>query len=481
MRPDVAVGSLTTGGLVEPRADWTEQARANVLAALRQQQAGRGGKTVIADTRESIQGVDSRLVADLERLHGAVGNSIALHKYLGAELPTKRRGIDWTLGEDAVKLGRATGMDYALFLYAQDSIASGGRVAMQVLGLAGCFVGFLRSAGRRRPDRLCLARRSEDRRRRLVQRAPDQQPASRRDLRRYPHAGGLGADGGALARPHARRPQRSEPIVTGGALTRRAVLGCACCAGLAGVAEARIRPAQMTPLIQAGYRPTETDEKGLWQQYERIERDIAGSNLLIPDKALTSYLGDLVERVGGPAAKDMRVYLAHIPEFNAFMAPTGFMVIFSGLLTRMRDEAQLSGVIAHEAGHFLRRHHVRGWRDLRRKSDAFSILAMGAGVGGAAAGVYLGDAVQLAQFGTIFSLLSYSRELEAEADALGLKLIAEAGYDPLAMSGIWQQLSRSRRPAPACAASACAATPRSSRPTPRRNPAWSTCAPRAAK
>ena len=147
MRPDVAVGSLTTGGLVEPRADWTEQARGNVLAALRQQQAGRGGRTVIAETRESIQGVDPRLAADLERLHGAVGNSIALHKYLGAELPTKRRGIDWTLGQDAVKLGRATGMDYALFLYAQDSIASGGRVAMQVLGLAGCFVGFCAPQG----------------------------------------------------------------------------------------------------------------------------------------------------------------------------------------------------------------------------------------------------------------------------------------------------------------------------------------------
>lgn len=223
-------------------------------------------------------------------------------------------------------------------------------------------------------------------------------------------------------------------------LTRRGLIGCACCAGLVGTAHARISPAGMTPLIQAGYRPTETDEKGLWQQYERIERDIAGSNLLIQDAALTSYLGDLVGRVGGPAARDMRIYLAHIPEFNAFMAPTGFMVIFSGLLTRMRDEAQLSGVIAHEAGHFLRRHHVRGWRDLRRKTDAFSILAMGAGVGGAAGGVYLGDAVQLAQFGTIFSLLSYSRELEAEADAMGLKLIAEAGYDPLAMPGIWQQL-----------------------------------------
>lgn len=147
MRPDVQVGSLTTGGLVEPRADWTEQARANLLGALRRQQAGRGGRTLIAESRDVVPGVEAKLVADLERLHGAVGNSIALHKYLGAELPTKRRGIDWTLGQDAVTLGRATQMDYALFLYAQDSFASTGRVAMQVLGIAGCFVGFCAPQG----------------------------------------------------------------------------------------------------------------------------------------------------------------------------------------------------------------------------------------------------------------------------------------------------------------------------------------------
>ncbi len=223
-------------------------------------------------------------------------------------------------------------------------------------------------------------------------------------------------------------------------LTRRSLIGCACCAGLAGTAQARISPKQMTPLIGPGHRPTDQDEKGLWQLYERVEQEIAGSNLLIQDKSLTSYLGGVVGRVGGPAAKDMRIYLARIPEFNAFMAPTGFMVVFSGLLTRMRDEAQLSGVLAHEAGHFLRRHHIRGWRDTKRKADLFTVFAMGAGVGGAAAGVYMGEAVQLAQMGTILSLLAYSREMEAEADALGLKLIAEAGYDPVAMPGIWQQL-----------------------------------------
>ena len=225
--------------------------------------------------------------------------------------------------------------------------------------------------------------------------------------------------------------------------TRRSILGgfgCACCAGLVGTAQARISPRTMEPLIGPGHRPTDKDEQGMWQIYERAERDIADSNLLIKDKAITSYLGDVAARVGGPAAKDLRVYLAHIPDFNAFMAPTGFMVVFSGLLTRMRDEAQLSGVLAHEAGHFLRRHHIRGWRDTRNKTDLYSMLAMGAGLGGVAAGANLGDVVQLAGVGAMLSLARYSRLMEAEADALGVKLIAQAGYDPMSMPGIWQQL-----------------------------------------
>jgi hypothetical protein len=143
MRPDVTVNSVTTGGLDEPRADWTEQARTNIIAALTAQQAARGGRVKILAHRNELPGVSEDAVADLERLHSAVGNSIALHKYLGAYLPTKRRqGLDYTLGEDAVALGRKSGYDYALFMYAEDSIVSGGRIALQVLGVAGCIVGF---------------------------------------------------------------------------------------------------------------------------------------------------------------------------------------------------------------------------------------------------------------------------------------------------------------------------------------------------
>ena len=227
------------------------------------------------------------------------------------------------------------------------------------------------------------------------------------------------------------------------ALSRRRLLtgaGAGAAALATGVADARITPASLSPLIGPGYKPTEPDEQGLWQQYHRVEEEIAGSNILLHDPALNAYLQGLIGKVGGPAAKDMRIYLARIPEFNAVMFPTGFAVIFSGLLLRMRDEAQLAGVIAHESSHFLLRHQIRAVRDTKRKTDIFSFLAMGAGMAGGATGTYTGDLVRLAELGTVLSLYRYNRQIEAEADALGVKLIAQAGYDPLSMSETWEQL-----------------------------------------
>jgi len=143
LRPDVSVGSVTTGGMTEPRADWTEAARANLIAALKAQQAERGGQVLVVEHWSDVPGVNPDAAAEIERLNFVVDESIVLHKYNGAYLPTKsRRGLDYTLGEEAVEFGRKTGYDYMLFLHAEDSFASTGRIAIQVLGIAGCFIGF---------------------------------------------------------------------------------------------------------------------------------------------------------------------------------------------------------------------------------------------------------------------------------------------------------------------------------------------------
>ncbi len=226
-------------------------------------------------------------------------------------------------------------------------------------------------------------------------------------------------------------------------LDRRTLLvagGALAAASATGTAAARVLPSAMVPLIGPGYRPVDPDERGMWQQMERVEEEIAGSNLVVQDPQLAAYLKGLIGKVGGPAARDFRIYLVRIPDFNAVMFPTGMAVVFTGLLLRMRNEAQLAGVIAHEAAHFLRRHQIRQWRDMRTRTDIFAMLAMGVGIAGGAAGVNTGDISQLGQFGTILSLLRYNRGLEAEADAMGVRLLAEQGYDPRAMAETWAQL-----------------------------------------
>src|SRR5258705_5010187 len=75
LRPDVTVGSLTTGGMVEPRADWTEQARTNIIAALRAQQAGRRGKLEILERRNQLMRISDQAGADRSRAVFSVWHS----------------------------------------------------------------------------------------------------------------------------------------------------------------------------------------------------------------------------------------------------------------------------------------------------------------------------------------------------------------------------------------------------------------------
>src|SRR6476661_6260808 len=72
LRPDVTVGSLPTGGMVEPRAAWIDQARHNIVEALRAQQASRGGNVTIVERRSDVPGVTAQELADVERLNFAV-------------------------------------------------------------------------------------------------------------------------------------------------------------------------------------------------------------------------------------------------------------------------------------------------------------------------------------------------------------------------------------------------------------------------
>jgi len=139
LRPDVTVGSLTTGGAEEPNADWTAAARANLAQALAQNQKAQGNDIkVLGD----LTGDDAKTVDDYQKMFHAVSAAIYTHKYTpGMKLPTKKDRFDWTLGPGAAKMGEIGGGNYALFLYTHDSFGSSGRKAMQLAGLLGCGLG----------------------------------------------------------------------------------------------------------------------------------------------------------------------------------------------------------------------------------------------------------------------------------------------------------------------------------------------------
>jgi hypothetical protein len=121
---DMELFSMSAGGVVEPRADWTEAAQKNFVHALGTQGKRLGAKVTVLDTAQADD------FADLVTLHRAVAEAINMHHRSGLmELATKGKALDWSLGDAVRPLKERTGADYALFTWVRDSYASNERKA----------------------------------------------------------------------------------------------------------------------------------------------------------------------------------------------------------------------------------------------------------------------------------------------------------------------------------------------------------------
>jgi predicted Zn-dependent protease len=214
---------------------------------------------------------------------------------------------------------------------------------------------------------------------------------------------------------------------------RRAFLRASCrhCVGLGafGLGTAWAQDAAPTALPARFTRPAlESDEGGLWALMDREETRLRRSPLVVRDAALTTYLRELVCRLGGEHCADVRVHVLRTAQFNASMAPNGSMQVWSGLLLRVDNEAQLAAVLGHELGHYLERHSVEQFRDLKNKAAAAMFVSI-FGLPGA-----------LASLGIAASAFGFSREQESRADRLGMQLLRRAGYDGREFPRVWDNL-----------------------------------------
>lgn len=191
----------------------------------------------------------------------------------------------------------------------------------------------------------------------------------------------------------------------------------------------------ITPPAPSRPRPAiNSDEGGLWGMSDRTEQEARNSGQLERDPALNAYLRDVACHVASDVCGDIRLYVMNRPYFNASMAPNGYMEVWSGLLLRVEDEAELAFVLGHEIGHYRERHSLAMLRTIRSRAGVamvFSIITVGAGVG------IIGDIVYL---GTIASVFGFSRENESEADMIGYDHAVAAGYDAQAGNRLWSHL-----------------------------------------
>ncbi len=124
---------------------------------------------------------------------------------------------------------------------------------------------------------------------------------------------------------------------------------------------------------------------------------------------------------------------------NAGAAPGGQIYITTGLLFRMRSEAELAGALAHEIAHVVQRHHVKAYQ--KQKLGSAGVTALGAVVDSRGGGA-LGKTVLKLGIGEVrkMILLSLDRGEEEQADRMGMVLTARAGYDPYGLPNVLQLL-----------------------------------------
>lgn len=144
------------------------------------------------------------------------------------------------------------------------------------------------------------------------------------------------------------------------------------------------------------------------------------------DPKLGAYVAQVTARIAkGSDRPDIgyRVTVLDSPIVNAFALPGGYVYVTRGLLSLVDDEAELAGVLGHEIGHVIARHGAQ------RQTAALGASVVGAILGAVAGSSAVSDAVGLGGRGL---LAGYSRDQEYEADALGVRYLAQAGYDPYA-------------------------------------------------
>jgi predicted Zn-dependent protease len=169
--------------------------------------------------------------------------------------------------------------------------------------------------------------------------------------------------------------------------------------------------ADQAPHILATYGGAYHDEK-----LERMLAKVVGRLTTVPENPDHVY----------------RITILNSPNVNAFALPGGYVFITRGLLALANDSAEVAAVIAHEMGHVIANHGI-----IREQKEAQAEISDRV----VSEVLHNNEAGREAMIRTKLQLAQFSRNQELQADAIGIKIIGEAGYDPFAAARFLQSLA----------------------------------------
>ena len=178
-----------------------------------------------------------------------------------------------------------------------------------------------------------------------------------------------------------------------------------------------------------------------------IMAQIRGTGRVIEDPLVTEYINEVGSRIAAQTndgSQSFTFFVIDDPNINAFALPGGYIGVHTGLLDATRNESELAGVLAHEVAHVTQRHIARALHANQRQSILTTAIMLGAIL----AGVATGDSdaatagIAVAQGTAAQSQINFTRSNEYEADRIGIRAMADAGFDPHGMGSFFEVMSR---------------------------------------
>lgn len=208
-----------------------------------------------------------------------------------------------------------------------------------------------------------------------------------------------------------------------------------------------VTTAAQTPVVMPKNKYSPADDVKLGQEAaQQVEKELP----VLRDDRINGYLNNIGRRLVESIPAEFRhpefrytFTAVNLKEINAFALPGGPMYINRGMIEKAHNEGEVAGVMAHELSHVALRHGTAQ----QTKATPFAIGQIAGQIAGAIIGGKTGAVIsQGSQFGIGTYFMKFSREYEKQADILGSRIMAGAGYDPRDMANLFKTIEKESGP-----------------------------------